>query len=85
MFLSIIWDESANCFTFRSLTGITLGFAPGTSIEVITLDGGNPVEMNPVNDGKSSVGILFPGQRVDFVLRPITDKISWMSVKLDES
>lgn len=72
-------------FNSRSLTGITLGFAPGTSIEVITLDGGNPVEVNPIDVGKSSVGILFPGQRVDFVLRPVTDKTSWMTVKLDES
>ncbi|GAM33314.1 hypothetical protein TCE0_003f00125 [Talaromyces pinophilus] len=68
-----------------SLTGITLGFAQGTSIQVITLDGGNPVEMNPVDDGKSSVGILFPGQRVDFLLRPVKDRASRMTVKLDES
>lgn len=69
----------------RSLTGITLGFAQGTSIQVITLDGGNPVEMKLDDDGKSSVGILFPGQRVDFVLRPVKDNVSWMTVKLDES
>uniref|UniRef100_A0A093UW26 Iron transport multicopper oxidase FET3 n=1 Tax=Talaromyces marneffei PM1 TaxID=1077442 RepID=A0A093UW26_TALMA len=68
-----------------SLTGITLGFAQGTSIQVITLDGGNPVEMKLDDDGKSSVGILFPGQRVDFVLRPVKDNVSWMTVKLDES
>lgn len=52
---------------------------------MITLDGGNPVEMNPVDDGKSSVGILFPGQRVDFVLRPVKDNTAWMAVKIDES
>lgn len=69
----------------RSLTGITLGFAQGTSIQVITLDGGHPVEMKPDDDGKSAVGILFPGQRVDFVLQPVKNRTSWMTVKLDES
>jgi hypothetical protein len=71
--------------TIRSLTGITLGFVQGTSIQVITLDGGNAVEANPADDGKSSVGILFPGQRVDFILRPVKNQASWMTVKLDES
>lgn len=52
---------------------------------MITLDGGNAVEMNPADDGKSSAGILFPGQRVDFVLQPVKDRVSWMTVKLDES
>ncbi|EED18309.1 laccase, putative [Talaromyces stipitatus ATCC 10500] len=68
-----------------SLTGIILGFAPGTSIQVITIDGGNPVEMEAVDGGRSSVGILFPGQRVDFVLRPLKGQTSWMTVKMDDS
>jgi hypothetical protein len=70
----------------RSLTGITLGFANET-LEVITLDGGIPVEREPNEQDKSSAGILFPGQRMDFILRPSKNRsdTSWMTVKLDET
>lgn len=72
-------------FCIRSLTGITLGFPPETVVEIITLDGGLSVEMKQADVGKSAVGIIYPGQRVDFVLRPAKNRESWMAVKLDES
>jgi hypothetical protein len=72
---------------FRSLAGITVSFAK-EALEVITLDGGIPVETQSEQD-KSSAGILFPGQRMDIVLRPSKQQkpmgSSLMTVKLDES
>lgn len=77
-------NEDTDLWHCRSLTGITLGFEPKTSLQVITLDGGIPVEMG-LEEDKSSIGVLFPGQRVDFILRPSKARASWMTVKLDES
>ncbi|CRG89470.1 L-ascorbate oxidase [Talaromyces islandicus] len=71
-----------------SLAGITVSFAK-EALEVITLDGGVSVETQPDEQEKSSAGILFPGQRMDVVLRPSKQEKSTgpslMTVKLDES
>jgi hypothetical protein len=41
----------------------------------------------PWQQNTNSVGILYPGQRMDFILRPSsqsTDKQSYMTVQLDQ-
>lgn len=66
----------------RSLAGITVSFAKEV-LQVITLDGGISVEEQS-DEHKSSAGILFPGQRMDVVLR-LSMEPSLVTVKLDES
>ncbi|OKL58237.1 hypothetical protein UA08_06387 [Talaromyces atroroseus] len=85
--ITALFDRGMSTDNPRSLTGITLGVAKG-KLEVITLDGGIPVETKPHVNDKSSAGVLFPGQRMDFILRPPKDRgdhYSWITVKLDES
>ncbi|KAH8699074.1 multicopper oxidase-domain-containing protein [Talaromyces proteolyticus] len=72
-----------------SLSGITVSFAK-EAVDIITLDGGIPVEARIGMEGMSSAGILFPGQRMDLVLRPsqrlgANDGPSLITVQLDES
>ncbi|QKX62088.1 uncharacterized protein TRUGW13939_09244 [Talaromyces rugulosus] len=70
-----------------SLAGITVSFAK-EALKVITLDGGIPVETQS-DEHKSSAGILFPGQRMDVILRPVKGENSMepslVTVELDES
>lgn len=47
-----------------SLSGITVTI-PGSEIKIIQIDGGNHVESDSITD---SVGILYPGERVDIVV-----------------
>lgn len=68
----------------RSLAGFTLVFGH-EQLELIQLDG---VEVeSQQQQGVNSVGILFPGQRMDFVLRSPSDmdqRPSSLTVQLDE-
>jgi hypothetical protein len=66
-----------------------LTFARET-LEIITLDGGVPVESPSEIQDINSAGTLFPGQRMDFILRPAVeeesrDKRSSLRIDLDES
>lgn len=47
----------------RSMTGITLSI-PGAIVNATHLDGSQEVNSHPAN----GVGILYPGERVDFTL-----------------
>ncbi|OXV10863.1 hypothetical protein Egran_01377 [Elaphomyces granulatus] len=75
-----------------SLAGFTLRFARET-LQLIHLDGGIPVELQPDQNDVASAGILFPGQRMDFVLRRreihsmqhSKDPSSSLTVELDRS
>ncbi|EEH49915.2 uncharacterized protein PADG_05994 [Paracoccidioides brasiliensis Pb18] len=53
-----------------SLAGISLGVAQGY-LDVLHLDGGLDVQelRRPKTSNPQSIGILYPGQRVDFILR----------------
>ncbi|KKA24127.1 Ferro-O2-oxidoreductase [Rasamsonia emersonii CBS 393.64] len=70
-----------------SLAGFTLTFARET-LELIQLDGGIPVEPQLEKDNVNSAGILFPGQRMDFILRQpagrTREKWSSLTVDLDQ-
>ncbi|KAL1962155.1 hypothetical protein VTN77DRAFT_559 [Rasamsonia byssochlamydoides] len=70
-----------------SLAGFTLTFARET-LELIHLDGGIPIEPQ-LEHSINSAGILFPGQRMDFILRPAStggthEKRSLLMVDLDQ-
>jgi len=63
--------------------GYTVSFT-GYALQVITVDGGNHVEVASMS---RSVGILYPGERVDIIIVPFSDGIAGqepaMSVTLD--
>ncbi|OJD15165.1 hypothetical protein AJ78_04560 [Emergomyces pasteurianus Ep9510] len=53
-----------------SLAGVSLGFSQGY-LSLVHVDGGLEVEQlkQPKRSNSKSIGVLYPGQRVDFVLR----------------
>lgn len=55
------------------MTGITFSI-PDSDMSLITVDGGNPVA--EVSDPVNSVGVLYPGERVDIL-------ISWSETFVD--
>ncbi|WEW57588.1 hypothetical protein PRK78_003055 [Emydomyces testavorans] len=64
-----------------SLAGFTLHFEHAT-IELIQVDGG--IDVEPAKRKAKSVGILYPGQRMDLVIRPWRkQKQSSLTVELD--
>lgn len=68
-----------------SLAGVTLSFQ-NAELMVTHLDGGIPTDTNP-GDKFQSAGILFPGQRMDLVLRASaidSDDTSYVAVDLDQ-
>ncbi|OAX81172.1 hypothetical protein ACJ72_04491 [Emergomyces africanus] len=69
-----------------SLAGISLGFAQGY-LNLIQIDGGLDVQQlkQPKNPNSKSIGVLYPGQRVDFILRhpKIARAESSLTVQLD--
>lgn len=73
--------------TSRSLTGVSLAFEHATIERVLTVDGGLAVDDVGTGIGsgnKSSLGMVYPGQRVDLVLRVDHDG-GVFSVSLDRS
>jgi hypothetical protein len=54
----------ANRFVVSSLCGITVPIAR-TSMQVVQLNGGNRIEHSESSD---SVGVLYPGERMDIIL-----------------
>ncbi|EFR03577.1 iron transport multicopper oxidase FET3 [Nannizzia gypsea CBS 118893] len=67
-----------------SLAGVSLGFEHGT-VTPIQVDGGTDVESPSQSSSAHSIGIVYPGQRIDFVLRNTLGKAtqSSMTVELD--
>ncbi|OAL72668.1 laccase [Trichophyton violaceum] len=67
-----------------SLAGFSLGFEHGT-VTPIQVDGGTEVELPSVSPNARSIGIVYPGQRTDFVLRnPLSETgQSSITVELD--
>jgi hypothetical protein len=63
------------------MTGITLT-TPDATLQVITVDGGLPVEAHLA----SSVGVLYPAERVDMILtfdQTVADEDSLLCIGLD--
>lgn len=67
---------------YRTLAGISLAFQ-NHQVEVITVDGGLEVEVT--SKEAQSLGILYSGQRVDFILRPLDTEMqhSGFTINLD--
>jgi hypothetical protein len=67
----------------RSLTGLTFTI-PDSEMKVIQVDGGQPVVEN--SDLVNSIGVLYPAERVDFVVswpESVVDTDTEVIIELD--
>ncbi|KAK2810641.1 hypothetical protein FQN49_008520, partial [Arthroderma sp. PD_2] len=67
-----------------SLAGVSLGFGQGI-VTPIQVDGGTDVLQSSLTPNAHSIGIVYPGQRMDFVLQTVSGESteSSMTVELD--
>ncbi|KAF3482634.1 iron transport multicopper oxidase FET3 [Arthroderma uncinatum] len=73
-----------DCVDSGSLAGVSLGFEHGV-INPIQVDGGTDVEQPSQTPNAHSIGIVYPGQRMDFVVHNVVGEStrSSMTVELD--
>lgn len=69
-------------YIYSSLAGVSLGFEHGT-VTPIQVDGGTEVELPAVSLNARSIGIIYPGQRTDFVLRNPLGKAGQSSITVE--